>query len=361
MFLLFLTVVFILSVIGTGVVRDYALANRIMDVASDRSSHIEPTPRGGGLSIIVVFFAASAVWFIWDGSAGLAVGDAVVITLLATMIAFVGWLDDHRPVSSGLRFMIHLFAAFAAIAYFGVPQVPLGTWTIDLGWLGWPLAVLAMAWCLNFFNFMDGIDGIAAVEAVTMAIGAWLVLAMVAPGYTLLPYLWLLAVVSGGFLVWNWAPARIFMGDAASVFLGFLLALFALVTSNDSAAGGVNVWCWLILFGVFFIDATLTLILRVVAREKLPRAHRHHAYQRLARALQKAEGVVLSPQRARANAHRTISLAVGVLNLLWLTPLALAAALWPGWGILFALIALTPLALAVLFVAAHTTPARRFL
>ena len=302
MFLLFLAIVFVLSVIATGVARDYALANGVMDMPNDRSSHTEPTPRGGGLAIIVV---------------------------------------------PGLRLAIHLLVAFAAVAYFGVPQVPLGALMIDFGWIGYPLAAVALAWCLNFFNFMDGIDGIAAVESVTMAIGAWLVLAVAMPEHGLLPYLWLLAVASGGFLVWNWAPARVFMGDAASSFLGLLFALFVLITSGGGA-GEVSVWCWLILFGVFFTDATITLFLRVIAREPLQHAHRRHAYQRFARILQRAEEGVLSPRCARANAHRAVSLATGVINLLWLTPLALAAALLPEWGLLFALVALAPLVLAVL-------------
>ncbi len=347
---------FLLSVIGVGVVRDYALAHRIVDVPNDRSSHIRPTPRGGGLAIIFVFFAVAAVFAAWTSTA-MKTADAAVIGLTAAAVAVAGWFDDRRSVSPGLRITAHFLAAFACIGYFGVPDIRVGPWTMDLGWAGWPLAAVAMVWCLNFFNFMDGIDGIAAIEAVTVAVGAWLVLAVAAPGHVLAPYLWLLAAVVGGFLIWNWPPAKIFMGDAASGFLGFLLAQFALVTSGAGVMAGVNVWCWLILLGVFFTDATVTLALRVIAREQLSRAHRRHTYQRLARGLQQVEGALLSPMCARTNAHRAVAAATAAVNLLWLTPLAVAAARWPGWGAALAAVALAPLTAAVLFTARHTDPA----
>ena len=333
--------------------RDYALAHRVIDVPNDRSSHIESTPRGGGLAIIIVFPVVSLGVLVWAVPA-IAVTDAAVIILTALAVASVGWFDDHRSLSPALRLAVHFLAAFACIGYFGVPNIPLGPWIIDLGWVGWPLAAIAMVWCLNLFNFMDGIDGIAATEAMTMAFGAWVVLAIAVPGHVLAPYLLVLAASTFGFLIWNWSPARIFMGDAASGFLGFLLAQFALVTSGVGEMVGVNVWCWLILFGVFFTDATVTLMLRMAAREKLSCAHRQHAYQRLVRILQKAEGAVLSRLYARANAHRTVSVTVALINLLWLVPLAVAAALWPAWSAVLAVIALAPLTVAVLSTARHT-------
>ena len=345
---------FLLSVFGVGVARDYALKHRVLDVPNARSSHLKPTPRGGGVAIIIVFFVVAAALSVWSMPTAMEALDASVIGLTALVVVVVGWLDDRRSLSPSFRIAAHFAAAFVCVVYFGVPDVPLGPWMIDLAWLGWPLAAIAMVWCLNFFNFMDGIDGIAAVEAVTMAIGAWILLAVAAPGHVLAPYLWLLAAAVAGFLLWNWPPAKIFMGDAASGFLGFLLAQFALVTSGPGEMVGVNVWCWLILFGVFFTDSTVTLALRVVARERLSHAHRRHAYQRLSRSLQKAEGVVLSPEQARANAHRTVSLAIGAINLFWLTPLAVAAALWPVWSAALAGVALAPLVASVLFTARHT-------
>ena len=353
MFIL-LSAAFLLSVAGVDLVRRYALANRIIDMPNHRSSHIEPAPRGAGLAIIVVFLTFSFVLLLWRTPSELPLVAAAVIALTATAVAGVGWFDDHRSLSPLLRIAIHLLAAFLCVAYFGVPEVPFFGVSIDLGWFGWPAAMLAMVWCANFFNFMDGIDGIAAIEAGTMAIGAWIVLSVVTPEHDLSIYLWLLVAVVAGFLLWNWSPARVFMGDAGSSFLGFLLAQFALLTSGDGASGVLNVWCWLILFGVFFVDATVTLALRVIAGEKLSQAHCHHAYQRLARALQQAESTVLSPLQARVNAHRAVSLAVAAVNLFWLTPLALVAVLLPAWGVLWAAIALTPLIVAVLFTVRHT-------
>ena len=357
MIIIILIAAFLLSAVGVGIVRSYALTHQVVDLPNDRSSHVEPTPRGGGLAIIVAFFAASAALLAWTMPTTLEIVGAVVIAATAAAVAWVGWLDDRRSLSPAWRSAAHFSAALICIGYFGVPDIPLGPWMIDLGWAGWPLAAIAMVWCLNFFNFMDGIDGIAGVEAVTVAVGAWVVLELAVPGYhALSSYLPLLAASALGFLVWNWSPAKIFMGDAASGFLGFLLAQFALVTSGVGEMVGVSVWCWLILLGVFFTDATVTLTLRALAREKLSRAHCRHAYQRLARTLQKSEGVVLSRSMARANAHRAVSIATALINLFWLTPLAAVAALWPEWGALLAVVALTPLTAAVLFTARHTTP-----
>ena len=358
MIFVFLSLAFLISLIGVGVMRDFALAKGLVDVPNDRSSHTELIPRGGGLAIVFTFFVMSAVLFIWTMPDALELStiDVIVIGLTAMMVAYIGWIDDHKSVRPFMRIVVHLLAAFFCIAYFGVPNIPLGAWMVDLGWWGWPLATVAMIWCVNFFNFMDGIDGIAAVEAVTIAVGMSIILALTTPGHVLSIYLWLLAVITGGFLVWNWSPAKVFMGDAASGFLGFLLAQFALLTSGIGEMVGVNVWCWLILFGVFFTDATVTLILRMIAREKLSQAHCQHAYQRLARSLKTAEGVMLSPSRSRANAHRTISLATAAVNFFWLTPLAVAAAFWPWAGIILTVVALTPLILVVLFTAHHTEP-----
>ncbi len=356
MVFLFLSAAFLLSLVGVGVMRNYALSHCIVDVPNERSSHAVPTPRGGGIAIVVVFFAVSAGMLAWSSSAAPALEDAAVLALAAAIVAFVGWLDDHRSLSSAARIATHFLATLICIGHFGVPDIPLGPWMVDLGWAGWPLAAVAMVWCLNLFNFMDGIDGIVATEAVTVVVGAWIVLMIAAPGHVLSSYLWLLAAVVGGFLVWNWPPAKIFMGDVASGFIGFVLAQFALVTSGVGEMVGVNLWCWLILFGVFFTDATVTLVLRMAAREKLSHAHRRHAYQRLARTLQKAEGMMFSPACARTNAHRAVSFATAATNLFWLTPLAVAAALWPEWGVLLAAVALVPLTAAVLFTARHTAP-----
>ena len=353
-----LIVAFLITFFGVGMMRDYALSKGIVDRPNYRSSHIDPTPRGGGLVVVVVFlFAAMALFgMTLRGFATLTPIDAVIIGLTAGMVALTGWVDDHRDLSPLARMAAHFLAAVICVAHFGAPHIPLGTWMIDLGWAGELLAVIVMVWCLNLFNFMDGIDGIAAVEAISVAAGALIVFLVSAPGHELIPYLELLAVTVLGFLVWNWPPAKIFMGDAASGFLGMLLAQFALISSGVGEMMGVNVWCWLILLGVFFVDASVTLVLRMVAGENLLRAHRQHAYQRLARTLQAVETVAFSPRASRANAHRSLLLATAGVNFFWLLPFAVVAALWPQVGVFAAIVALAPLVAATLFTVRHTEP-----
>ena len=359
MIFLILTAAFLITLVSVGAIRDYALSKGIVDKPNHRSSHIEPTPRGGGLAIVLVFLGTFVVLLSTElpGVAALTFVDAIVICLTAGGVALIGWIDDYRSLSPLMRIAAHFLAAAFCVAYFGVPHVSLGPWMIDLGWTGGALATLAMVWCLNLFNFMDGIDGIAAVEAVTVLIGASIVFLISMPGYELIIYLWLLTVVVFGFLIWNWPPAKIFMGDAASGFLGMLLAQFALISSGVGQMMGVNVWCWLILLGVFCVDASMTLVLRTIAGENLLQAHKQHVYQRLARTLQTVESALLSPQASRANAHRGVSLMVAGINLFWLTPLAVLAALWPQAGVFIAAVAMTPLVISTWFAVRHTEAA----
>jgi Fuc2NAc and GlcNAc transferase len=187
------------------------------------------------------------------------------------------------------------------------------------------LGMVGIIWVLNLFNFMDGIDGIAASEAAFMSFAG----GALASGLTGTEGFTLVTVGFGaaclGFLVFNWSPARIFMGDVGSGFLGFLLAVFAIwIASSDP----VGLLVWLILGGVFFVDATVTLLRRLWRRERVLEAHRTHAYQWLAR---------------RWKSHGKVSGAVVATNLVWLTPWALAARFDPAKAAWYAVAALLPL------------------
>jgi Fuc2NAc and GlcNAc transferase len=196
------------------------------------------------------------------------------------------------------------------------------------------LAVLAVTWTLNLFNFMDGIDGIAGSEAVFIA-AAGAILVAVGGGSAAVPSACLVvAAACLGFLRWNWPPASIFMGDVGSGYLGYIFAALALAAARNSA---VMLNVWLILGGVFFVDATVTLLRRFARRERVFDAHRTHAYQWLARSYR---------------SHRRVTILVSIVNLVWLLPWACIALLSPvhaGWSVAAALI---PLAIAGAFVGA---------
>jgi Fuc2NAc and GlcNAc transferase len=167
------------------------------------------------------------------------------------------------------------------------------------------LAAVGLVWLLNLYNFMDSIDGIAGVEALSICLGATLLslLSTDARAEWYLPAL--LAAATLGFLVWNFPPAKIFMGDAGSGFLGLMLGVLAVRAAAVSPAW---LWSWIILLGVFVVDATMTLLRRWQRHETLYQAHRSHAYQHAA---------------VEHGAHRPVTIAVATINLLWLLPIAL--------------------------------------
>ena len=260
--------------LGTLLVRRYAIERAILDVPNQRSSHAIPTPRGGGIALVASILGYMVVatlvgWLPARIAIGLGGGMAAV--------AAIGWLDDHRSVSARLRLIVHLASAAWAVAWLGgLPSLDLGTRVVELGWLGSLLAVLLLAGATNVYNFMDGIDGIAGVEGVTVSGAAAALLLATSPAHAGVA----LAVLGSclGFLLWNWAPARIFMGDVGSGALGFLLAGLGVATER---AGALPLLAWAILLAVFLVDGTVTILRRAWRREPLHVAHRKHAYQRL--------------------------------------------------------------------------------
>jgi Fuc2NAc and GlcNAc transferase len=318
----------ILAAVVTGLLRRYALVSRLLDVPNTRSSHNSPTPRGGGLSIVIVFLLGLPVL---TGMGLLATESMWAIFGAGSLVALMGFLDDHGHIPARWRLLVHFIGAAWGLYWLGgfpplvfsIPNSSLGIYTIDLGWLGQIMGVFYLVWLLNLYNFMDGIDGLASIEAITVSLGGALL-------YLSKPEIigqWgapiLLAMPVAGFLFWNFPPARIFMGDAGSGFLGIVLGLFSI------QAGWIApqfFWSWLILLGVFIVDATWTLFRRFLRGEKIYEAHRSHAYQYASR---------------HYGSHKAVSLTVGAINVCWLTPLAL----WVG---LTGLNALLGLALAYL-------------
>jgi Fuc2NAc and GlcNAc transferase len=325
-------VALLLAGLLTGWLRRYALAASLMDIPNARSSHQLPTPRGGGLSIVIVFLLGLLSLFCLD----LVTASALWAFLGAgSIVAMTGFLDDHGHIAARWRLLVHFSAAAWGLYCLGglpaliLPVPGFELVAIDLGWIGQLLAVLYLVWLLNLYNFMDGIDGLASIEAITVSLGAALLYVL----QTELSALWiapvLLAVTVCGFLVWNFPPAKIFMGDAGSGFLGIVLGLLSIQAAwLDSSF----LWSWLILLAVFITDATWTLFRRLLRGDKVYQAHCSHGYQYAARYYQ---------------SHKKVSLAVAVINIIWLLPLALAVGLNQlnaGLGLLLAYLPLMLLA-----------------
>jgi Fuc2NAc and GlcNAc transferase len=320
---------FCVSAVIVGFMRRYAVQKNMVDRPNIRSSHTSPTPRGGGVAIVMSFLAGSITLFLFQ------LTDArVTLALVAggCAIGSIGFLDDRQQLSAKSRFAVHLATAvFVVFLLGGLPEPTLTRWGVGELWIGAILAVGAFVWGTNLFNFMDGIDGIAGSEAIFVSTaGAWLNWMNGGdPGMT--AAMLCLSASCMGFLVWNWPPARIFMGDAGSGFLGFTLTALALTTSQR---GKIPIEVLPILGGVFLVDSTITLIRRVLRGDRWLEPHRMHAYQHLAR---------------RWRAHQPVTISVIAINLLWLLPWAWLAASVPSyapWCLAAALIPLVALVIA---------------
>jgi len=262
-----LLIAFVLSLLLTWLVRFYAIKKAIIDIPNDRSSHTVPTPRGGGLAFVMVWFGF-LIWFKAMGQ----IDENLFLALLSSLpLVIIGILDDMLHMSPKVRMIIQILSASLALYFLGGLKVlDVGLFKIELYWLLIPLSLIGILWSVNLYNFIDGIDGYAATQAIvvfgTIALLFMDVLAVI------------LAASVAGFLVWNWQKARIFMGDVGSTLLGFNVAVFAIYYQNEK---GISLIVFLLLFAIFWMDATITLFRRFRNKEKLSQAHRKHAYQRL--------------------------------------------------------------------------------
>ena len=321
-----------LSAVLTRVVLRLASRHGLLDVPNERSSHTAPTARGGGIAIVI----ASAIALLLLGIRG-AVEPALIVALLGggLAVAIAGFIDDRRRLSAKTRLLVHLLAALVALVTLGgLPAIEIGNHLVRFGWGGYLLGTLAIVWVLNLFNFMDGIDGIAAAEALFMVGAGTLLSSVSATGITASYGAIVFGAACLGFLIWNWAPARIFMGDVGSGYLGYVIAVLAIASARDNPA---TLLSWLILGGVFFCDATVTLVRRLLRRDRVYEAHRSHAYQRLAR---------------RWQSHSRVTIVVMAINVCWLLPCALYASAHPQFALWSTIGALAPLILLVLFTGA---------
>jgi Fuc2NAc and GlcNAc transferase len=317
------------SLVMTWLLRRYAIASSLMDMPNVRSSHSVPTPRGGGVAIVLSFLIAIPLLAFWDA---LQWSSAWSILGAGLLVATVGFLDDHGHIAARWRLLAHFSAAAWALAWMGgMPPIQVAGEVFDLSWAGHVLAAIYLVWMLNLYNFMDGIDGIASVEAVCACLGACLVYWLTGQQELMIaPLLLVVAVI--GFLYWNFPPARIFMGDAGSGFLGLILAILSLQAAWIDPG---LLWVWLILLGVFIVDATFTLGRRLLRGDKVYEAHRSHAYQFASRVYGR---------------HLPVTLTVVAINVFWLIPVAVCVAWWKMDGVLGLIVAYLPLiALAIKF------------
>ena len=254
-------------------IRRYTLKKNLIDTPNERSSHSVSTPRGGGPSIIVIFLIS--ISFVDS----LPTDIFMVLIGSGSVIAIIGFWDDHDHVPAKWRLLSHFAASFWALYYFGgIPEFQFLDFSLDSGWFGIGVVAFVLVWLLNLFNFMDGIDGIAASEAIFVSsAGAFFCWLMGTDTISII--LLILAASTAGVLALNWPPAKIFMGDVGSNFLGLIIGVIAYASILE----GASVWIWLILLAVFLVDSGVTLLRRILNGEKWHEAHCSHAYQHAAK------------------------------------------------------------------------------
>jgi Fuc2NAc and GlcNAc transferase len=295
------------------------------DYPNQRSSHSWPTPKGGGVGFALVFF----VMLVTLQRLGIVGMELVWLCVPGLCLTAAGLCDDLRELGILLRLCLQGLAVAAALFVMpGLPVIEFPSLALSAPALLLLMLGLGWIWLINLYNFMDGIDGLAASEGIYVALAlGWFGLEAGMHGSSLL--MLGLAAILAGFLVLNWAPARLFMGDAGSNFLGYVLAAYGLVLAQ---AGAITVWTLLILLAVFIIDSTATLVKRMRAKAVWYHGHRSHAYQ------------------LEAGARRSHSIVVGGImgiNVLWLLPLAWLSIRLPEWGLGLMLVASIPVLLLV--------------
>jgi Fuc2NAc and GlcNAc transferase len=284
-----------------------------------RSFHDRPTPTGGGVAFVVPLVA----YLGWLGAQGAA--PAAALAGGGALLAVVGLWDDWRELSARVR-LVAQAAAAAAVAWAVLPEAA-ASGGVGAAWL--VLVTFLLVWQVNLYNFMDGIDGLAGAQALVLFAGAQVV-GLGLPGWPG-DLAWLACGAVLGFLVFNWPPARIFMGDVGSGFLGLVTGGFALVAWQQ---GGLPLTASLILLAGFWFDATYTLIVRILTGQAFTQAHRSHLYQKL----------------AAKRGHLWTTVTFLLYAAAWLVPLAWLCARQPAadslWSPLWLAAAVAPLALA---------------
>jgi Fuc2NAc and GlcNAc transferase len=285
-------VIFVLSYIGVDSVRQWCVKRELFDVPNERSSHTVPTPFGGGVVIVVL----TLTFYIVYGLITDTVSWAYVFG--AVSISMISWFDDFVPIRSIYRFAIHSLAA--GVAIFEIGTLQLESFHIEsTPWLTIPFTFLWIVWLTNAYNFMDGIDGIAATQAITAGIG-WFLFGFVLNVPEISYFGAVLFASNLGFLIHNWSPAKIFMGDVGSAFLGFTFAVIPLMF-QDGIPGRRGLIFAICAVALFLIDSIYTFSRRLLKGERVWEAHRTHIFQKLV---------------IKGFSHKFVTLAYGILSLI---------------------------------------------
>ncbi|MDN5105677.1 glycosyltransferase family 4 protein [Aliarcobacter butzleri] len=263
-------ILLLISFLLTYFIKNYMIKKSLVASVNERSSHTVPTPHGGGIAIAITWFIGLFyLYFI-----GQIENNLFYALLFGIVISIVSFFDDIYELSPKLRLIIQAIVAIGGLYFLGgFETLTFGIFDIQNSIFTNIFAFFMIIWFINLYNFLDGINGYAGSEAIFLSLAGFILFG----GNHFL----VLAVAVLGFLYWNWNKAKIFMGDVGSTLLGYNVAIFTIYYANQEPT---NFWIWIILFSVYWFDATLTLIRRKLNKERLSQAHKKHAYQRLTQA-----------------------------------------------------------------------------
>lgn len=258
---------FIVSFLFTYIIKNYAIKKSLLATLNERSSHTIPTPHGGGIAIAFSWFIGLFYLYFTNQVEP----NLFYALLFGVIISLVGLLDDIYELSPKFRLIVHAIVAFGGLySLGGFHTLTFGIFDIQNFILTNLFAFLMIIWFVNLYNFLDGINGYAGSEAIFLSLAGLILYGDV--------HFAILAVSVFGFLFWNFHNAKIFMGDVGSTLLGYNVAIFTIYYANEES---LNFWIWIVLFALYWFDATLTLLRRKLNGEKLSLAHKKHTYQRL--------------------------------------------------------------------------------
>ena len=315
-------IAFISTILFASLWKKIALHYNIASTPNERTLHIGAIPVGGGIAIVLGWTLAASL-LLWVGALNLNIFIGLMVG--GSFMSAIGLIDDATDLSARLKLLAQIAGTLWCLYWFGgLPPFNMLGFEINPGWIGYPVTGIVILWVINLFNFMDGADGMLAscVSFIGISMGSFLVLE---GDFQNAALLYSLAAASMGFLVFNWPPASMFMGDAGSVFFGLLTPMLIISTLMDHSG---LFWTWIIICGYVLTDTTTTLILRLVYVRPFLDAHRQHAYQSLA---------------YRSGDHRRVTVIVIAIQVLWLLPIACLAYWFSAYGAMFSFLAVAPI------------------
>ena len=331
--LLFITIV--VSYIGTYSVEKFFLKYSLfIDTPSDKSIHKNPTPTAGGISILLSYFLYIFMLLVfhelfipwYDGHPEYDENPFFILMVSLFPLIIIGLIDDFNGVNIGIRLFTQFFSAVIIIYFFQVSNTTIDfrEFTNQTALLIIIVSIIMSIWLTNLYNFMDGIDGYASLECIFVSFSAAFLAYINKPESIISLYIFGLGLANIGFLIRNWSPAKIFMGDTGSISLGFILAFLIFYSASESA---LSIYTWLILLSVFIADASYTLVVRIVTKKNIFQAHLNHAFHIVTK---------------NNNSHTYTNKVLIAINIIWVLPLAIISNIYIEYNVILTIAVYIP-------------------